>query len=367
MGEPTTDRDASAASAGSTPTGTGRETDGDETGTRERNGAGDHGGRAAPEPPDTERRWIDWLLLDGDRLHIAVVGSMIPLVAFALLELVGVVPLQRSGGLSYLFGGFVSGNLTLVTVVVSINQLLLSQELQTPGELRSQIERVIEYRNEVEDAAGRIAPVEPLAFLRLLVENTRQEAQRLGGLSFDGIPQAAHEEIDDLVDNVTEHMDHVDDLLQRSGTGTFDVLSVTLTTNYARQINRIRQLRSAHGEELPDVVMDSIDRLVDRFQDVDVARQYFKSIYLQDELSSLSRVLLYAGGLAEVVAGAVLLSFTASSGSPLPRPALLVVLPVAVAVCFLPLALLASFVLRIATVTKRTVATLPFTTPEQEK
>ncbi|QLG29493.1 hypothetical protein HUG10_11490 [Halorarum halophilum] len=318
---------------------------------------------AVPEPPDAERRWIDWLLLDGDRLHVAVGGSMIPLVTFALLELAGVVPLQRSGGLSYLFGGFVSGNLTLVTVVVSINQLLLSQELQTPGELRSQIEHVIEYRNEVEDAAGRIAPVEPLAFLRLLVENTRQEAQCLGGLTFDGTPQAAREEIEELVDNVTEHMDHVDDLLKRSGTGTFDVLSVTLATNYARQINRIRQLRSAHGEELPEPVMDSLDRLVDRFQDVDVARQYFKSIYLQDELSSLSRVLLYAGGLAEVVAGAVLLSFTASNGSPLPRPVLLVVLLVAVAVCFLPVALLASFVLRIATVTKRTVATLPFTTP----
>ena len=367
MGGPTTDRDATAASDASASTAAGREADGDETGARERNGTEGNDGGAGRTPSDQEGRWVEWLLLDGDRLYIAVGGSALVLVTFALLELAGLVPLRGSQGLFYLFGGLVSGNLTLVTVVVSINQLLLGQELHTPGELRSQIGNVIEYRRDVEDAAGRVAPVEPLAFLRVLFENTRQEAQRLGGLTFDGTPPEEHERIQEIVDDVTEHMDRIDGLLDESTTSTFDVLSVTLATNYAREINRIRRLRATHGDALSEPIMDSLDRLVDRFQDVDVARQYFKSIYLQEELSSLSRVLLYAGGIAELAAASLLLSFTASSGSPLPRPALLAVLPVAVAVGFLPLAILASFVLRIATVTKRTAAIIPFTTPEQEK
>lgn len=340
---------------------------GGSTAGRDDDGGGNENGDTRFDVRDAKRRWVEWLLLDGDRLYIAVGGTVLPLVAFALLELAGVVPLQRSGGLFYVFGGFVSGNLTLVTVVVSINQLLLSQELNTPGEISSQIQNVVEYREGVEDAAGCVAPVEPLAFLRLLFENTRREAQRLGGLTFHGTPPEERRKIDDLVEYVTERMDEIDELLDRSQTSTFDVLSVTLTTNYARQINRIRRLQAAHGEELPELVTDSLERLVDRFREIDIARQYFKSIYLQEELSSISRVLLYAGGLAEVVAAAVLLSFTASGGSSIPRPALLVVLPVAVAICFLPLAVLASFVLRAATVTKRTVATLPFTTPQQEK
>jgi hypothetical protein len=69
----------------------------------------------------------------------------------------------------------ISGNLTLITVVVSINQLLLSREMSSPGELESQIQNVIEYRKDVEDHAGDIAPVKPLGFLELLFSNTRQE------------------------------------------------------------------------------------------------------------------------------------------------------------------------------------------------
>ena len=44
-----------------------------------------------------------------------------------------------------------------------------------------------------------------------------------------------------------------------------------------------------------------------------------------------------------------------------------VVLPVSLVVGLLPLVLLFSFILRIATVSERTAATIPFTTPEQEK
>ncbi|QLG60868.1 hypothetical protein [Halorarum salinum] len=311
--------------------------------------------------------WAEWFLLGGNRLLIAALGVLLFLVAVASLERSGLIPLDEVGGLTYLFGGFVSGNLTLVTVVVSINQLLLSRELQEPGELRSQMDDVVDYRRDVEEAAGHVAPVEPLEFLRMLFDNTQQEAQRLGGVTADTVETERREEIDDLVASVTEQMDRVDGLLERSGTGTFEVLSVTLTTNYARKINRIRRIRSRHGDELPQPVMDSLDRLVDRFQDVDVARQYFKGIYLQEELSSLSRVLLYTGALAEAVAAVLLLSFTGSGISSIARQTLSAVVPVAVAVCFLPLAVLASFVVRTAIVTQRTTTTLPFTTPEQEQ
>ncbi|WP_327050629.1 hypothetical protein [Halomicrococcus gelatinilyticus] len=44
-----------------------------------------------------------------------------------------------------------------------------------------------------------------------------------------------------------------------------------------------------------------------------------------------------------------------------------VLLPVALTVGLLPLVILFSFIVRIATVTERTVATIPFTTPEPEQ
>jgi hypothetical protein len=113
--------------------------------------------------------------------------------------------------------------------------------------------------------------------------------------------------------------------------------------------------------------MDSLDELCQRFQDIDIARQYFKSVYLKEELSALSRTLLIVGGVAELVAVVLLLGFTGPIGAAVPRRVLLAFLPVAVAVCFLPLSVLTSVILRSATVTRRTAITLPFTTAEEEQ
>ncbi|WP_227375100.1 hypothetical protein [Haladaptatus halobius] len=114
-------------------------------------------------------------------------------------------------------------------------------------------------------------------------------------------------------------------------------------------------------------VYDALGRLVDHLQRIDIARQYFKSIYLQSEHSSLSRVLFYAGIPAEAVSVAVLLTFTATAGSVLEPAHERLLLPIVVGIGFLPLAVLFAFILRTATVIQRTTATIPFTTMEQEE
>ncbi|WP_224335902.1 hypothetical protein [Haloprofundus halobius] len=306
----------------------------------------------------------EWVLLRGDRLTLAALLLVGLLAVFYLLVVLRVIRFRRLQPVYYVFSGLISGNLTLITVVVSINQLLLSRELQTPGELESQIQNVDEFKHRVEDAAGRIAPVRPAPFLDLLMENTRQEAQRLGGLAIGPGCDDAWDEIDDLVTSVTRHIDSVTALLTSSETSTFRALSATLTTNYAEEIYRARKIQVTH--DLTEETDEALDRLVDRFKEVDIARQYFKSVYLQEELSSLSRVLLYAGLPAETISVVVLLSLTTSPGdiSPLVRFA---VLPVTAAAGLVPLVLLFSFILRTATVTQRTAASLPFTTPKQER
>lgn len=162
-------------------------------------------------------------------------------------------------------------------------------------------------------------------------------------------------------------MDRVDALLEESDTGTFSVLSVMLETNYAEQINRLRVVRAEHGADLPDALDESIDDLIDRIQEIDVARQYFKAVYLQQELSSLSRSLLYAGLPAVAVAIAALLALTVPTNEPQATVGFRLLAGGALTVGLVPLAILGSFILRTATVTRLTAATLPFTTPEQER
>lgn len=312
------------------------------------------------------RAMREWILLRGNRtvVSLGIVGSV--LVTLVGLSLSGEFPLSNLQAVYYVYGGVISGNLTLITVVVSVNQLLLSREFSTPGELRRQISDVIDYRRDVEGAAGRVAPVEPLEFLRLLLEATRQEAQALGGL-VRGSETVPTEEIAEVVTPLTEELDRTDELLVGGSSGTIDVLAAMLTTNHARQINSLRRTKHDHEGDLPEPVEDSIDRLIDRLQSIDVARQYFKTVYFKQELSSFSRVLLITGLPAEGVAIVSLLLMSVGSGDPTAVDHLRLLVPVTITLALTPLAVLASFIIRTATVNRRTAATIPFTAPEQEK
>lgn len=327
----------------------------------------DASGDRGTAPGTAWGRGVEWVLLVGDRRLVATVFAAAFALWFSAVQAFAAVPILDAQALFYAYSGLIAGNLTLITVIVSINQLLLSRELKSPDELSTQIESVVEYREDVEAATGQIAPVKPQGFLRLLVEATREDAQRLGGFARDGVIAAGGAELEEIVTTITRQMDRVDDLLGESGTDIFSVLSLMLETNYAEQINGLRTIQATYADDFADVVDEAIDDLVDRLQEIDIARQYFKSIYIQQELATLSRILLYTGLPAVAVATATLLVLTVPASDPGVVPALPLVLPVTLTIGLLPLAILASFFLRAATITKLTAATLPFTTPEQEQ
>ncbi|SEV95055.1 hypothetical protein [Natrinema salifodinae] len=322
--------------------------------------------QAKPVSDSETGRLKQWLLLDGNRFAVAIVLAVAFWLTYMALSLGGVAPLTDLQSLFYAFSGLISGNFTLITVVVSINQLLLSRELKSPGELESDIEETVDYRQEIESVANRTAPAEPSGFLRLVVESARRDAQRLGGIATTTAPADAGDEIDEIVSDLTDEFDRIDRLVQESDSGIFNTLSTMLETNFAHEIRRLDEVRRTNGDALSAEADAAIDDLLDRLRELDIARQYFKSVYLQVELSRLSRYLFYAGIPAVGVALGALFVLTGLSGPPLGRSVRAVVFPAAVAVGTFPLALLFSYILRTATVTERTAAITPFTTPEQE-
>ncbi|QCS42912.1 hypothetical protein [Natrinema versiforme] len=321
---------------------------------------------AKPVSDTATARLKQWLLLDGDRFVIAAAIAAAFGIAYVALSIVGIAPIANGQPLFYAFSGLISGNFTLITVVVSINQLLLSQELQSPGELESEIEDTVDYREEVEAVSNQTAPAEPSGFLRLVVESARRDAQRLGGTAIDDLSADGRDEVDEIVTDLTNEFDRIDGLVAESGSGIFNTLSTMLETNFAHEIQRLEEFRRAHGDEMSADTDDAIDDLLNRLREMDIARQYFKSVYLQVELSRLSRYLFYAGIPAVGTAIAALFVMTVATGPPFGRPVRAVVFPIAVAVGVLPLTILFSYILRTATVTERTAAITPFTTPEQE-
>lgn len=312
-------------------------------------------------------RWREWLLLDGPRHQVTAVTVAAILLIATVLTASDLVPLRDVQPLYYVFGGMVSGNLTVITVVVTINQLLLSRELHTPDELRSQIEGVIDYREEIRDAVDQVPPPGPLGFLRVLVESLRQEAGALDELSAAKTDEEVYGDIEPIVSDLTENTDDVEALLRTSNPSTFEVLSTTLATNFAREVTPLNRVLYEFDDTLPEDVRTSIQRLVDHLENLDIARQYFKSIYLEEELASLSRQLFFVGLTSLLVVTIGLLLLTAPGGASIPKPYLPQLVSVVITAGLAPISLLFAYVLRLATVSKRTAAILPFTTPAHER
>jgi hypothetical protein len=257
------------------------------------------------------------MFLTGNRGVVALGITGVFAAFFAGLVPLGSVPLEHVQPLYYAYSGLIAGNLTLITVIVSINQLFLSRELRSPGELQTQIENIVEYRQGIEHATGEIPPSTPLAFLGILVEATRQKAHQVGGFAEDGVVPSGGEEVEDVVTTLTDQMDQIAERLSESEPDTFNVLSVMLGTNYAQHIYKLRVVRAEHEEDTADVAHEAIDDLIERLEDIDISRQYFRSIYLQEELSALSRILLYTGLPSVAIAIATLVVLTIPPGEQL--------------------------------------------------
>ena len=83
-------------------------------------------------------RLEDWFYLGANRLLVAGVLLVFVLAIMLILRATGIIPLGSVDSMFYVFGGLIGGNLTLISLVVSMNQLILSRQLGAPGEVREQ-------------------------------------------------------------------------------------------------------------------------------------------------------------------------------------------------------------------------------------
>lgn len=111
-------------------------------------------------------RFRRWVLLSGDQ-HIVAIGILIIMIGVVLIPEVTRFAIRNISPLFYLASALIGGNITLITVVVAINQVILSQELESPGSLRDEIERTADYQQEALDQPT--PPTEPADFLQQLL------------------------------------------------------------------------------------------------------------------------------------------------------------------------------------------------------
>jgi hypothetical protein len=311
-----------------------------------------------------------WLLVEADRL--ALVGALFVCIAAALVALgiflPRVVALFTSGDpIETVFQALIGATITGVTLVVTLNQLVLSQELGAVGDQRNRMEAAGEFREDVADVLDApISSPEPATFLRSLVEiaGKRAETIRDRVAGDDSLDEDFRDRVTTLTDDISTNADSVSDSLQGTQFGTFDTLSAVLDFNYSWKLYSARRVRVENRDILTDGQLDAIDDLIETLELFGPAREHFKTLYFQWELTALSRIILAASLPSLVVSVAMVLFFDPAAFGP---TASLWIVSGVVAVAMIPFLVLVSYVLRIAMVTQRTLSIGAFTLTESDR
>jgi len=309
-------------------------------------------------------RAMHWLLLSGNRtavsavLVLAVVGFFYPLTRFGLLA-IG----PGSAAASAFASGLISGTVTLVTIALSINQLVLSRVFGSPNELSDQLNGTQELRERVRELAGEPAvPNDPAAFLELVAETLTARANRLEAAveaaDGDGLP-----EVRDYAEGIAAYGESMSDRIE-SQTAIVNVLEVILGTEYAQNMTATEHLRNEYGDQLSAGAQTELETIDDLLGAIAITRQFFKTLSLQQDFARLSRVVAYSGLVALAASISMALIYRPDAVI-VPAQFLPLVFCLGIGVIVAPLAVFIAYVFRAATIARHTVSVGPFVPPEE--
>ena len=315
-----------------------------------------------------------WLLLRVNRWILTgaiLVSVFLVLVAGSLLDL---VPLREivegNDGVQFLFSAFIGAIVTGTSIVVTINQLVLSQELGAVGDQRERMSQAMKFRQDVEDVLEEdVMPPEPAGFVYELLDGIERQADALVETVEESRDEELREKIETysggLVDDVQPLMDDLED----AQFGTFEVVWCTLNFDYSRRIFEARQIRNQHAETLAEETSQAFEDTIELLEFFGLAREHFKTLYFQWALIDLSRALLYISVPALAVMGLLIMYVDADAfvGTTLGVDHLVWVTSAGFAVGIAPFVVFVTYILRIASVAKRTLAIGPFILRETER
>jgi len=306
-----------------------------------------------------------WLLLGANRLHVAVGLTLAVFVAFVVSVTLLHPPFARqieSGDtIETMFSTMISVIVTGTTLVVTIGQLVLSQENGPLGDQRERMANAMDFRDFTEELIGTPSPADPSQFLGELIGVTKRRVEQLRDSVEDSENEQLREEVDEFADSVSGNADEVRDQLEGASFGSFDVLFAALNYNYSWKIYQVERIAADHGDSLSEEGTTALEELKTALSLFGPAREHVKTLYFQWALIDLSQWILYTAIPALAVAGIMLAVVDAGTfpGRSLWFDHVVLVVGGAFALTLAPFMLFVSYVLRIVTVAKRTLAIEP--------
>lgn len=320
-------------------------------------------------PVPTETRGIEpvrWILLEANRY--AVVGALLTLT-FGTIILVGTVwplgmrrLLTETQAVQAILDTFLSGIILLVSIVVSINSIVLSYDITSISNQEERVEGTLDFRRELDRVADvDRSPTDPRSFLAVMATAIRRRAEALEEVG-DGAHEEFAQDADEYVEGIIQTADDLERSLEKVGSAEFGVLWLGLETDYGPMINRSRNLASGHND-IPEDTEELMGELIDALELFSTGREYFKTLYYSREISELSRTLLVISLPAILVTASTILAINAGLLPDLwvfGLPPLLTFVAGTFTVALAPFIVLTAYMLRIATVAHHTSGAGPF-------
>jgi hypothetical protein len=308
-----------------------------------------------------------WVLLDGNRHAVSVALLLAVYVTIMVSGQIWTFQLQRllteTNAVQTVFNTLLSGIILLVSIVVSINSIVLSHDITSVEAQEERIEGVMEFRRDL----GRLSntersPSDPSSFLSVMSEVISERVESLTETAGD-VEEELPDELDEYVSAINDTVERLGGSFGSAGGAEFGVLWIGLETDYGPYVERSRTIRSSHAGQLPESFEEQLDELVRAFQLFAIGKEYFKTLYYSREVSELSRTLLLIAIPSILINAISILAINAElfpGGWILGMPPLLSFVAAVFTISLAPYIILTAYMLRLATVTRRTATAGPF-------
>ena len=318
----------------------------------------------------SENRITRWILFDGNREHVAT--ALLASVFGLLLVMGGIWPIEYQELLSEttmvqtVFNTFLSGTILLVSIVVSIAAVGISQELTSLGDQSERVDTIIEFQEAIEERGiVEVSPARPGQFMAVVLHSIKHRASELQELEKveKYTSEEYREEVDQLERDILENTEDVLTTLSRVPAGSTDELLTGLNYDSSWQLYQVRRILTKYDDQLSDDERALLEDINTTLHKLMVSREYFKTLYYKLELSDLATTLLTVSLPIIVFISYVLLALNSGlfpDVSLFGYTPLTVFISLAYTIALAPYAVLTSYILRAANVTKRTPEEGPF-------
>lgn len=319
-----------------------------------------------------ENRAKFWIILTGNRWVLAGAMALVIFIAFVLFGAFEFPTLRTtmrtSDPVETAFQGLIGAIITGTTLVVSINQLVISEEIGPVGEQRARMDTAMDYRQNTDELFGSVSPSKPSGFLRELVETSARRAKAMKAAISENDNDDLREDIGTYADDLIDNAETASDELGDATFGTFDVLNAALDYNYARKMHDLRRLGEEYEADLDDDERTEFRETLESLAMFGPAREHIKTFYIQWALVKLSQAILYTAVPALAVAGMMVVFVDESSfhGFLFGVDYMVWAVSAGFTLSITPFLLFVSYIFRIATVAQRTLAIGPMILRDSE-